>query len=147
MTQLEEVVDKETIETKISFEKHTKAELETLARDIVDGKVFASWMIANMRLNPGKIGFTFAPVRMAYSIKHAPGEQEELDWNKKKKFILKRFKEGYPEADDVRHFYEYMDKAVEKNHRGSGMPMFATCRALDVDECIKLNALMDKIKK
>ena len=135
-----------TVARKIDFNKHTKEELLELARDVNDGKVFGSWNILNVRLHPKKLALVFRSVGMAYGLEIYHPTDENEDPRTAKKFVLIKFKRGYPIAEDVRHFYEYWDNAIEKNFRDSGMPMFTTCRALDVDECVKLNALMEKEK-
>jgi len=131
---------------KIDFTKHTKEELIALAVEVNAGKVFGSWNILNVRLNPLKLGIVFRPVALAYSIEKYIADKDEGWNNKQKKFVLKKFKRGYPVADDIRHFYEYMDKAVETNFRNTGLPMFITCRALDADECVTLASQMEKLE-
>lgn len=131
---------------RIDFEKHTPEELAALARDVNAGKVFGSWNILNVRLHPKKLGLHFRAVGMAYGLERYLPKDENEDPRTAKKFILIKFKRGYPAGDDIRHFYEYMDKAVEENFRDSGLPMFTTCRALDVNECVRLNSLMEKDK-
>jgi len=93
------------------YPSKTDAELETLAWDIMAGKVFGTWDLRDA--NPGSLAMTFMIVAFM--------EQEHRE-------ALK--------ANDIVHLYEYMDKAGPRSV--NGMPSFMSACYLDKADARKL---------
>ena len=98
-----------------------KQELKQLALDIMENKVFGSWMI-HPNESESLIGSIFTPLIFL--------NQEQLEKLKNQK---------------PAHFYEYMDKAGPRTI--NGYPIFMSFRSLTKEESIKLAKFLESLKK
>ena len=92
-----------------TYTSKTDAELETLAWDIIGGKVFGSWDIKN----PDMLRMSF----MVLAFMEAT-HMDEIKQN------------------DIAHVYEYMDKAGPRSV--NGMPCFFSASYLNKADALKL---------
>jgi hypothetical protein len=89
-------------------------DLKQLAVDIVDGKVFGSWMI------PEADQHLLAAIFLPFAFKDAKGKLPEDVWG----------------------VYEYRDKAKKLGVRE--YPAFISCKLLTRQDCLVLNPLMER---
>ena len=109
----------ETKKTKKKRQCRSKSALKTIAMDIVDSKIFTSWMVPED--GPGNVmGMVFMPAL----------------------FMEVEDREGMIDEGIVK-FYEYYDKAAPRSI--NGLPMFWSMQTLTQVECDILSPLIKRL--
>jgi hypothetical protein len=100
------------------YQRKSDADLKKLALDLVEGRAFGSWQIPAHQQH--MVQMVFMPL----------GFMDDIGWKQM-------------EADDIVHFYGYMDKTFPRSV--NGMPIFQSMHMLNREDTQRLKPHIERL--
>ena len=127
---------------------HTDDELKTIARDIIDEKIFTD---RHLGQDAGyMVQMVFMPVMLMGPTANTTGVEDEvakkrieLEYEVSRRDVETKYYEQY--LKEIGMIYEYMDKAMPRGI--NGYPIFGSCGFLSIDDYERMIVFYKKYKE